>query len=302
MKTFLALTLIATAALSAETIADKTATFRKMPGYFPLYWEEKQGKLWLEIDKFDTDFLYLNSLPAGMGSNDIGLDRGQVGGSRMARFERSGNKVLLVVPNVRYRAVSNSPDERRAVEDSFAKSVIWGFKVEAEDNGRVLVDATAFYLRDAHNVSTTLKNAHQGAYQDGYLFGYGHDYKQALKDLATLTGPADLLPRWAFGNWFSEYNAFSFDDYKNTLLPAFRKNKVPLDVLVADTDWKSPNSWAGWNWKRRSARRTRSTCAWARKPPCRWKAARARSRPGWRASHSPSAPRSSTACWPASGS
>ncbi|MFL6053025.1 MAG: TIM-barrel domain-containing protein [Actinoallomurus sp.] len=118
-----------------------------------------------------------------------------------------------------------------------------------------LLDRSGWYLLD--DTTTALRTttgwvqprpAHQGAYQDGYFFGYGHDYKQGLADLATLTGPSDLLPKWAFGNWFSEYHAFSFDDYKNSLLPAFRRNKVPLDVLVADTDWKSPNSWAGWNW------------------------------------------------------
>ena len=90
--------------------------------------------------------------------------------------------------------------------------------------------------------------AHDGAYQDGYFFGYGADYKTALKDLTTLTGRAVLLPKWAFGNWFSKYFAYSFEDYKTQLLPAFRANRVPLDALVADTDWKAPNSWAGWNW------------------------------------------------------
>jgi hypothetical protein len=86
------------------------------------------------------------------------------------------------------------------------------------------------------------------AYQDGYLFGYGQDYKQGLADLRLLTGPDVMLPKWAFGTWFSEYNAFTAADYENSLIPAFRNNGVPLDVLVADTDWKSPNQWAGWNW------------------------------------------------------
>jgi Glycosyl hydrolases family 31 len=95
---------------------------------------------------------------------------------------------------------------------------------------------------------TAPRPAHQGAYQDGYLFGYGHDYKRALADLNMLTGPADMLPKWAFGNWFSEYNAFTAAQYENELIPAFRANKVPIDALVTDTDWKAPNTWAGWNW------------------------------------------------------
>ncbi|WP_031077990.1 TIM-barrel domain-containing protein [Streptomyces sp. NRRL WC-3742] len=83
-------------------------------------------------------------------------------------------------------------------------------------------------------------------YQDGYLFGYGTDYKQALKDFRHLTGPAPLLPRSAFGVWYSRWSEYSLDDYQKDLLPAFRKNKVPLDQLVTDTDWKSPSPWAGW--------------------------------------------------------
>ncbi|HEX4719034.1 MAG TPA: TIM-barrel domain-containing protein [Thermoleophilaceae bacterium] len=89
---------------------------------------------------------------------------------------------------------------------------------------------------------------HQGAYQDGYFFGYGNNYKQALTDLRSLTGPADMLPEWASGVWFSEFFPYTTDDYENKLVPAFRANNVPLDALVVDTDWKSPQQWDGWNW------------------------------------------------------
>src|SRR5579864_9728501 len=102
----------------APTIASKTAAMRKMPGYFPLYWDDKDGKLWLEIDKFDAEFLYVNSLPAGLGSNDLGLDRGQIGGSRIVKFERHGPKILLVQPNYAYRAITNDIHERDAAEQS----------------------------------------------------------------------------------------------------------------------------------------------------------------------------------------
>src|SRR5436190_1104937 len=87
------------------TIASRTAALRKMPGYFPLYWDDKAGRILLEIDKFETEFLYVDSLPAGLGSNDIGLDRGQLGESRIVKFERSGPKILLIEPNYRFRAV-----------------------------------------------------------------------------------------------------------------------------------------------------------------------------------------------------
>src|SRR6266567_4384358 len=103
----LLLSLLLAASAFSQTIATKTAAMRKLPGYFPLYWDDKAGKLWLEIDKFDTEFLYVNSLPAGIGSNDIGLDRGQIGGSRIVRFERFGPKVLLIQPNQDYRAITS---------------------------------------------------------------------------------------------------------------------------------------------------------------------------------------------------
>ena len=146
------------------TIAEKTAGAQKLPGYFNLYWDARQGKLWLEIDKWGTEFLYQSGLPAGIGSNDIGLDRGQLGATRIVRFERSGPKVLLVQENLDYRAVSNDPDERRAVRESFAESVLWGFTVVAEEKDRALVDATDFFLRDAHGIPATLHRVKQGAY------------------------------------------------------------------------------------------------------------------------------------------
>src|SRR5204862_6327577 len=129
------------------TIAEKTAGAQKLPGYFNLYWDAKQGKLWLEIDKWSSEFLYQSGLPAGIGSNDIGLDRGQLGRTRIVRFERSGPKVLLIQENLEYRAVSNDPDERCAVHDYFAESALWGFQVEAEEKDRAVVDGTDVFLR-----------------------------------------------------------------------------------------------------------------------------------------------------------
>jgi hypothetical protein len=146
-------------------IATKTASMQKMSGYFPLYWDDKSGKLWLEIDKFAVEFLYVDSMPAGMGSNDLGLDRGQIGGSRIVRFERSGPKVLLIQPNYRYRSITDDAAERRAADQSFAQSVLWGFDVQAEEGGRVLVDATRFYLRDAHHIPSTLQRANNGTFR-----------------------------------------------------------------------------------------------------------------------------------------
>src|ERR1700737_1444346 len=149
----------------STSIAEKTKSMEKMAGYFNIYWDAKAGKLWLEIDKWGTEFLYQSSLPAGIGSNDIGLDRGELGGTHVVRFERSGPKVLLMQSNLEYRAVSEDADERRAVRDSFAESALWGFTVAAEEGERVLVDATEFFLRDAHHVPETLRRPKQGSYK-----------------------------------------------------------------------------------------------------------------------------------------
>lgn len=147
------------------SIEEKTKDFEKKEGFVPIYWDAKAGKVWLEINRWDTDLLYVTSLPAGLGSNDIGLDRGLLGGGRVARFERVGPKVLLKAPNLRYRATSDNPDEQKAVRDAFAPSVVWGFTVAAETEDRVLVDATDFVMRDVMGASRRLSNMRQGNFR-----------------------------------------------------------------------------------------------------------------------------------------
>jgi len=133
-------------------IAERTDGFQKFDGFYPLYWDEASGTLYLEIPKLNQEVLYVSGLSAGLGSNDIGLDRAQIGGQKLVRFERVGTKVLMVQPNYSYRAVSNNASERKAVEDAFAKSILWGFTAIAETSGRVLVDLTDFIMRDTHGV------------------------------------------------------------------------------------------------------------------------------------------------------
>jgi len=145
--------------------ADRIAGLTRLDGYFPLYWDGAQGKLLLEIGRFNEEFLYQVTLPAGVGSNPLGLDRGQVGPGAVVFFDRVGPRVLLVQPNYRYRALSDDAAERRAVADSFASSVLWGFQVLASDGPRVLVDATSFFLRDAHGVIRRLAGSQQGRFR-----------------------------------------------------------------------------------------------------------------------------------------
>jgi hypothetical protein len=135
-----------------QTIEARTTGFQKIDGYVPLYWDERGGTLWMEINKLDTEMLYATGLTAGLGSNDIGLDRGQSGQGRVVKFQRVGPRVMMVQPNYTFRANTQNPDERRAVEDAFATSILWGFTIGAETDGRVLVDATDFFLRDTNNV------------------------------------------------------------------------------------------------------------------------------------------------------
>jgi hypothetical protein len=145
--------------LQAQTnsITEKTKNLAYHPGYFNYWWDAANGKIFLAIDKLETPFLYVNSLPAGLGSNDIGLDRGQIGGSRIVYFQRVGKKVLMTQPNYSFRAVTNDPREQKAVNESFAQSILFSFNVEAEADNIILVDATSFLLRDAHGVADKIR-------------------------------------------------------------------------------------------------------------------------------------------------
>src|SRR5436190_16443066 len=149
---------------NTASIDSKTAGMKKFTGFFEFYYDEKQDKVFVVIDKFDTEFLYVESLTAAIGSNDIGLDRNQLGRERVVKFEKRGPKILLTEINQNYRAISDNAAERKAVQEAFAQSVLWGFTSVADENGRVLVDASDFFLQDAHDVAGTLRNAQQGSY------------------------------------------------------------------------------------------------------------------------------------------
>ena len=155
---------------SIPAISAKTAGMKHLDGLLPIDWDARAGKLYIEIAHLDpdgrsADFLYVNSLPYGTGSNDLGLDRGQISVGRIVRFERSGPKVLMVQPNMAFRASSTDRDEGLAVTQSFPRSVLWGFTVAAELADAVLIDATDFFLHDGHGISDTLTKLKQGTYR-----------------------------------------------------------------------------------------------------------------------------------------
>lgn len=152
---------------SLPSITDKTEGWTAYEGFFDFYHDADMGKIYLVVDKWDEEFLYVNSLAAGLGNNDIGLDRNQLGDSRIVTFQRSGRQALLLQPNYEYRAVSDNDDERRSVADAFARSVLQGFKIVAADSasGRALIDLTPMLMDDAHGVIQRLKRNKQGTYK-----------------------------------------------------------------------------------------------------------------------------------------
>ena len=172
MKPALLVVLVLTACATAPatqppapaTAPAKAATIEKLEGFVPLQWDAENGKLLMEITRFGEEMIWQVSLAAGVGSNPIGLDRNQLGATHIVKFERVGRRVLMIEPNYAYRALSEDAAERRAVETSFAQSILAGFKVESTTDRGVLVDATDFFLSDAHGVARTLREAEQGSF------------------------------------------------------------------------------------------------------------------------------------------
>ncbi|SMG12277.1 protein of unknown function [Marivirga sericea] len=136
----------------------------KFSGFMNYYWDAEKGKIYLEIDKLNEDLIYVSYLSAGLGSNDIGLDRGQIGNSKIIKFEKIGNKIMMFEPNYKFRANSDNAAEKKAVKDAFAHSILHGFEIEASSDWAHLVDATDFFIRDAHGVGQRLKQSKEGSY------------------------------------------------------------------------------------------------------------------------------------------
>jgi hypothetical protein len=146
------------ASLKPETkpslsIASATAGFKKYEGYFTFCYDEKSGKVYLEVDKLDKEFLYFTSLSNGVGNG--GPERGQASSS-IAKFMKVGPKILLVEPVYNFRAISSNTDQLKAVENNFAKSVIFGFVPVAVEEDTYLVDITSFIIRDSQNITGRL--------------------------------------------------------------------------------------------------------------------------------------------------
>lgn len=150
----------------SASIASSTQGLKKYEGYFNFYFDEKTVKILLEVDKINTEFLYVNTTPAG-------TNRGNIAGFRIAKFVNIGNKVMLTLPNYDYRAVSDNPYSKKAVEESFPQSIIWGFAPVAVENGKYLIDITAFLLRDPQRLGDNIGRSGAGAAPGGAGAGAG---------------------------------------------------------------------------------------------------------------------------------
>tara|TARA_R110002124_G_scaffold138576_6_gene302309 strand:- start:260564 stop:262975 length:2412 start_codon:yes stop_codon:yes gene_type:complete len=144
---------------------DKKKDLIKTEGFFNFHYSEAEGNIYLEVDKINTEFLYVHSLSTGLGSNDIGLDRGQLGDGVVVKFIKSGNKLLLLQPNMRYRANTENQLEKKSVEQAFAKSVLYGFEIKDTISDNYVIDLTPFLMLDAHQVSQRLKRNKEGTYK-----------------------------------------------------------------------------------------------------------------------------------------
>ena len=147
----------------SQSILDKDLV--KYEGFFDFYYDIKTDKIYLEVENLNSDFLYISSLATGIGSNDIGLDRGQLGSERLVSFQKSGNKLLLIQPNLSFRAITKNKAEENSIKEAFAKSVIYGFKILETNDNKYLVDFTSFLMQDKHGVADRLKLAKQGVYK-----------------------------------------------------------------------------------------------------------------------------------------
>ncbi len=159
------LALMAVSPVWAETIASFTKDMQKQTGFIPVYYSSEDDKVYLQIEALDEPLLFQSSLPHGVGSNDIGLDRGQLGATRLVQFERYGNKLLLKQLNTEYRASADNPAERASIDEAFADSVIAGFTIAASDDDSVLIDYTSQLLSDIHGVAERLKGRQQGSFK-----------------------------------------------------------------------------------------------------------------------------------------
>lgn len=159
------LILFAVPAAAAKRGADALDGLERREGFFEVWTDAAKGRVLIGPERLDTPFLLVSSLPHGLGSNDVGLDRGQPGNVREVEFRRAGPRLLLVERNTRYTASSSNAAERASVHEAFAESVLWSGEIVASARSeRVLVDFSSFLTGDRHGVADRLDDSKQGKY------------------------------------------------------------------------------------------------------------------------------------------
>ena len=146
------------------SIGEFTSDMTKKEGLIPVYYDDESDKVYLAVPTDHAEYLFQSSLPYGVGSNDIGLDRGQLGNTRLVSFEKFGNKVLLKQHNTKYRAAHGSAAEKQSIDEAFADSVIAGFTLVAKNDSASLIDYTPFLLSDIHGIGNRLAGTNQGSF------------------------------------------------------------------------------------------------------------------------------------------
>ncbi|EHQ57699.1 hypothetical protein OMB55_00014370 [gamma proteobacterium HIMB55] len=150
---------------ATESVESVLLNTQQMPGFIPLHWDSEEGRLYADISDIEGPFIYYNGLSHGLGSNDLGLDRGRLGDTFLVEFRKVGKKVFLAALNTKYTARSEDAQERRAVAEAFAESIIWGFAVVESSPDSLVIDLTDFALSDAMGIADLLAARDEGSFK-----------------------------------------------------------------------------------------------------------------------------------------
>ncbi|RUO25313.1 peptidase [Aliidiomarina minuta] len=159
------LVLLSFSVANASSIAEFTEDMQAHKGYYDFFYDSTEDKVYLQVPRNTAPFIFQSSLPRGIGSNDLGLDRGQLGKTRLAQFSVHGNRVLLNEKNTQYQALTDNQAERDSVQEAFAESVLFGFEVAANNSDYVLINYTPFLYTDIHNIRQRLQSLDEGDFQ-----------------------------------------------------------------------------------------------------------------------------------------
>ena len=124
----------------------------------------------------------------------------------------------------------NLKGTRRTLDQTFGPVKIGDGIVSK--NGVALLDDSKTLVIDENAQIVPRKSREK----DIYYFAYGYDYRGAVRDFFNLTGHAPLVPRFALGNWWSRYKAYTQQEYID-LMQRFTDEEIPITVATVDMDW-----------------------------------------------------------------